>query len=131
MGYRSDVAYVIRFGTVDQRDTFIELVKHRNDEHLKQALDECETNYDIPIITFFTDNVKWYPDYPEVRAHNHLMEWAVELYKEAGYRVVELGEDGEEQESEDGDCDCLDDYIYTRHSLETDFPLVKQEVKNV
>jgi hypothetical protein len=32
MGYRSDVAYVIRFATEEQRDTFVELVKHRNDD---------------------------------------------------------------------------------------------------
>ena len=85
MGYRSDVAYVIRFGTVDQRDTFIELVNHRNDKHLKQALIECETNYDQPIITFFIENVKWYPDYPEVKAHDQLMEWAVEFCADGGW----------------------------------------------
>ena len=131
MGYRSDVAYVIRFGTVEQRDTFIELVNHRNDKHLKQALTECETNYEQPLITFFIENVKWYPDYPEVKAHDQLMEWAVELYEEAGYRMVQVGEDGQEEEDQGGDCDDLYDYIYTRHSLEIEFPQVKQEVKNV
>jgi hypothetical protein len=124
MGYRSDVAYVIRFATEEQRDTFVELVKHRNDDWT-QAILECETEYVQPIITFETSDVKWYDDYKDVRAHNALMEWAVELYPEAGWRIIQLGEDGQEECNQGGDCDDLWDYLYTSHSLNTEFPAVK------
>jgi hypothetical protein len=129
MGYRSDVAYVIRFKTAEQRDTFVELVKHRNDEDLTQALIECETEYEEPIITFEVGDVKWYDDYKDVRAHNALMNWAVELYPDAGFRIVQIGEDGQEQADEGGNDDDLYDYIYTSHSINTEFPAVKSTTK--
>ena len=124
MGYRSDVAYVIRFATEEQRDTFVELVKHRNDDWT-QAILECETEYVQPIITFETSDVKWYSDYEDVRAHNALMEWAVELYPESGWRIIQLGEDGQEECNVGGDADDLWEYLYTSHSLNTEFPALK------
>ena len=124
MGYRSDVAYVIRFATEEQRDTFVQLVKHRNDDWT-QAILECETEYEQPIITFEVHDVKWYSDYKDVRAHNALMEWAVELYPDAGWRIIQLGEDGQEECNQGGDADDLWDYLYTSHSLNTEFPLLK------
>jgi hypothetical protein len=126
MGYRSDVAYVIRFETAEQRDTFVELVKHRNDEHWTNAIEECETNYEQPIITFEASDVKWYDSYDDVRAHHAMMEWAVELYTGSGWRIVQLGEDGQEEIREGGDDVAeLYDYIYTSHSLNAEFPAVK------
>ena len=124
MGYRSDVAYVIRFGTAEQRDTFVELVKHRNDD-MTQALIECETEYEEPIITFEVQDVKWYSDYKEVRAHQALMDWSIELYANAGWRCIELGEDGVEEVHQGGECDDLYDYLYTSHLINTEFPALK------
>ena len=124
MGYRSDVAYVIRFATEEQRDTFVQLVKHRNDDWT-QAILECETEYVQPIITFETSDVKWYDDYEDVRAHHALLDWAVELYPEAGWRIIQLGEDGQEECNQGGECDDLWDYLYTSHALNTEFPLLK------
>ena len=124
MGYRSDVAYVIRFNTAEQRDTFVELVKHRNDDWT-QAILECETEYVQPIITFEASDVKWYDSFDEVKAHNDIMEWAVELYEGAGWRIIQLGEDGQEEVNQEGECDDLYDYLYTSHSLNTEFPALK------
>ena len=124
MGYRSDVAYVIRFNTAEQRDTFVELAKHRNDD-LTQAILECETKYESPIITFEVTDVKWYDSYDDVKAHHAMMEWAVELYPDAGWRIIQLGEDGQEQCDQGGECDDLWDYIYTSHSINTEFPAIK------
>ena len=124
MGYRSDVAYVIRFNTTEQRDTFVQLVKHRNDDWTHAIL-ECETEYEEPFITFETSDVKWYDDYEDVRAHHALLDWAVELYPEAGYRIIQLGEDGQEECNQGGECDDLWDYLYTSHALNTEFPLLK------
>ena len=125
MGYRSHVAYVIRFDNTDQRDEFVQLVKHRNDD-MSEAINDCETRYEEPIITFEADDVKWYESFDDVRAHHAILDWAVELYKEAGYRIVQVGEDGAEDINEGGD-DAADlyDYIYTSHSVITEFPLLK------
>jgi hypothetical protein len=125
MGYRSQVAYVIRFETAEQRDSFVELVKHRNDEHWTDAINSCETRYIEPIITFEVDDVKWYESFDDVRAHHAMLDWAVELYPKAGYRIIQLGEDGAEEANQDGDADDLWDYLYTSHSLNTDFPTLK------
>jgi len=126
MGYRSQVAYVIRFETAEQRDSFVELVKHRNDVHWTNAINSCETRYIEPLITFEVDDVKWYESFDDVRAHQAMLDWAVENYKGAGYRLVQVGEDGAEDISEGGD-DAADlyDYIYTSHSVNTEFPLLK------
>jgi hypothetical protein len=126
MGYRSNVAYVIRFENTDQRDTFVELVKHRRDDALTEAINDCETRYEAPIITYYAEDIKWYEGYEYVEAHKAIMEWAVELYKNAGYRIVQVGEDGKEEVSEDGDTDDLYDYIYSSHEVHTDFPALKQ-----
>jgi len=125
MGYRSDVAYVIRFETAEQRDTFVELVKHRNDEHWTNAINECETNYEEPIITFETSDVKWYDSYDDVRAHQAMLDWSTELYTGAGWRIIQLGEDGKEECNQGGTDDDLWDYLYTSHSLNTEFPALK------
>jgi len=124
MGYRSDVAYVIRFDNADQRDTFVELVKHRNDD-MSQAIIDCEADYAQPIITFKVEDVKWYADYADVKAHYSIMEWAVELYPEAGFFILMLGEDGKEESEQGGETDDLYEYIYTSHSLNTEFPATK------
>jgi hypothetical protein len=126
MGYRSNVAYVIRFENTDQRDTFVELVKHRRDDALTEAINDCETRYEAPIITYYAEDIKWYEGYEYVEAHKAIMEWAVELYKNAGYRIVQVGEDGKEEVNEDGDTDDLYDYIYSSHEVHTDFPALKQ-----
>ena len=124
MGYRSDVAYVIRFETAEQRDTFVELVKHRNDA-MSEAIKECETRYEQPIITFEVEYVKWYSDYDDVKAHNAILDWAIELYPAAGFRITQMGEDGVEESNQGGDTDDIWDYIYTSHSLNTEFPAIK------
>ena len=126
MGYRSDVAYVIKFDDIETRDNFVTLMLAKNDKWITQALDECEYRYaDDPIITFEAEDVKWYDSFDEVKAHNDIMEWAVELYEGAGWRIIQLGEDGQEEVNQEGECDDLYDYLYTSHSLNTEFPALK------
>jgi hypothetical protein len=124
MGYRSDVAYVIRFATTEQRDAYMELVKHRNDQDMVNALEDCESRYEEPIITYETTEIKWYIS-KYVKGHTALMEWAVEIYEGSGWRCVALGEDGEEEIREGGDdVSDLYDYVDTRHTLTVNFPKV-------
>ena len=61
MGYRSDVAYVIKFNDIETRDNFVTLMLAKNDKWITQAIEECEYRYqDDPAITFEAQDVKWY-----------------------------------------------------------------------
>lgn len=125
MGYRSHVAYVIKFNDIETRDNFVTLMLAKNDPVLTQALDECEYGYKgDPIITFEAEDVKWYSDFEDVKAHHTLMEEAVEIYKHKGgrYRFVGVGEDGAEDFSEVDDEGDLYDYVTTIHRVQTEFP---------
>lgn len=105
MGYRSDVAYVIGFGSMDERNAFIELVKHKEDKEMAGALNECACeDKDRPLITFRCDDVKWYESYPDVQGHTRLMNYATEVFEgTAGWRFVRVGEENNDVEiNEDG-----------------------------
>jgi predicted nuclease of restriction endonuclease-like RecB superfamily len=124
MGYRSDVAYAIQFKDADERATFRDVMLHKNDQHITQALEETEdfrNGYKDKYIVFKINNVKWYDSYPDVKAHRQLMEQACELF-EASYRFIAIGEDGAETYNEDGDAhDDLSDMIQSVHELRTAF----------
>ena len=123
MGYRSDVAYVIKFDDIQTRDAYVTLMLGHADKAVREAIEEC--GYDDtrdPIITFKEDSVKWYPSYAEVAAHSFIYENAHELGM-GSYRFVSIGEDGQEEcETETiHDGHELWDYINTRHELVTSF----------
>ena len=125
MGYRSDVAYVIKFDELAQRDAFITLMHAKNDPHINNALEEIKYRYSKdPIITFFCESTKWYENYPDVAVHHKLMRDAVELYK-AEYRFVRVGEDADDIQTQQ-DCAKYDlwEYVYPIRQIGTDFPPV-------
>jgi len=127
MGYRSDVAYVIKFDDIETRDNFVTLMLAKNEPIVTQAINECEYGYkDDPIITFKQESVKWYEGFEDVQAHQQLMKDAVEIYGKKGgrYRFISVGEDGAEECEEDDDDGDLWDYITTRHEIHTSFPTI-------
>jgi len=130
MGYRSDVAYVIKFNDIETRDNFVTLMLAKNEPQTTQALSECEYGYtDDPIITFKETDLKWYRDFEDVKAHHALMREAVEIYQHKGgrFRFIAVGEDGAEDFDED-DCENdLYEYITTVHELQTGFPPIRTE----
>jgi hypothetical protein len=129
MGYRSDVAYVIKFDDIETRDNFVTLMLAKNDKWITQALDECEYGYnDDPVITFETQSVKWYTDFDDVKAHHAMMREAVDIYGEekgGRFRFVGVGEDGAEDFDEDDNRGDLYEYITTVHAVQTSFPIIK------
>ena len=130
MGYRSDVAYVIKFNDIETRDNFVTLMLAKNDKHITEAINECEYGYTKdPIITFRETDVKWYDSFEDVQAHQQLMKDAVEIYKHKGgrYRFISVGEDGAEECDENDDDGDLWDYITTRHEISTSFPFIRNE----
>ncbi len=129
MGYRSEVAYVIKFDDIETRNNFVTLMLAKNDEHITRAVEECEYGYeDDPIITFEAQDVKWYESYDDVQAHHAMMREAVHIYGEekgGRFRFIAVGEDGAEQFDEDDNEGDLYEYITTVHELQTSFPLIK------
>jgi hypothetical protein len=127
MGYRSDVAYVIKFDDIETRDNFVTLMLAKNEPPITQAINECEYGYKHdPIITFKQESVKWYDSFEDVQAHHQLMKDAVLIYGKKGgkYRFISVGEDGAEECNEDDDDGDLWDYITTTHAVNTSFPTI-------
>jgi hypothetical protein len=91
MGYRSEVAFAIQFPTPEQRTAFTVAIKLAADPAEVACLDEY-TNYDDRTYTAQFTDVKWYPDYADVKAHHTLMERAVEDHG-ASYYFVRIGEE--------------------------------------
>ena len=123
MGYRSDVAYVIKFDDIQTRDAYVTLMLANDNPEVRKAIEECDyDNERDPIITFRETDIKWYPSYPSVSAHTFIYTRALEL-EMGSYRFVTLGEDGaEECEMENlHDGHDLHNYIDTRHELITSF----------
>ena len=94
----------------------------KNDPNIYQAVNETKHDYkEEPLITFEVDDVKWYPDFPDVQAHEQLYKDAHQ-YFEADYRFLAIGEDGAETFDEiDNNGFGLFDYIYAVHRLATNF----------
>lgn len=123
MGYRSEVAYVIRFRDKHLRNTFVELILAKGDKHLTDALNHCMVKPEDNTVCFYAPHWKWYESYPEVQAHNELMRWAKELYEDdCDYRFARIGEEQDDIESDitGGDLDDLDD-VYPVSTLEVSF----------
>lgn len=124
MGYRSDVAYTIRFKDVGAMTLFITEAK---DKGLQIALDECDIVQDKFQINFFGEDIKWYDSYDEVKAHQALIALARDWCKgdrhehtrqtndttymsgskyKLGFVFASIGEDTNDCEEEcDGDSD--------------------------
>jgi len=123
MGYRSQVAYVIKFDDIQTRDAYVTLMLAHDNPEVRKAIEECEyNNARDPIITFRQDDVKWYESYPDVRAHTFIYMNARELNM-GSYRFLAVGEDGKEDFDEDtiAPHPHLGEYIYSVHTLHTEF----------
>lgn len=122
MGYRSDVAYVVKFKSFQDRDAYVSLQLAKNEERMREAIFECDYEYKSePLITFEAEDVKWYESYPDVQAHTSIYKDAHKLF-DASYRFYAVGEDGKEEVEEEGD-GFLFEYVYSVHKIETNFPV--------
>ena len=89
MGYRSEVAYIIEFKGRDHRVRF--MATACLDSEIK--LDEFELLDDTSIM-FYRQELKWYREYPYVKAHQQLLEDAKEQGCE--WEFCRVGEDMED-----------------------------------
>ena len=133
MGYRSDVAYTIRF--VDDHDTNNEqsfytfLAEAKSNPQCQIALSEVEVSADKQMFFFTATDVKWYESYPDVMSHMALVhlaeEWAEQarqqtLHCKIGVAFVRIGEDSTDiEERFNGDYGYH--WIQVQRSLHTDW----------
>ena len=101
MGYRSGVAYTIRFKTKDHRIGFMAAQSIDPEIDLKEFKLVDDTT-----IMFYHEDVKWYDEYDWVKAHQRLLEDA--KAQDCAWTFCRVGEDvGDiEQDGNDG----KDDY---------------------
>lgn len=133
MGYRSDVAYTIRF--VDDHDTnnvqsfYTFLLEAKADPRCAIALSEVEVDEKRQRFTFSADDVKWYDGYPDVVSHTALFnlarDWAQQMEEgklscTMGAMFIRVGEDTNDiEETVVGDYDW--DWVRVSRSINTDW----------
>ena len=121
MGYRSDVAYTIRFTSGDERAeasfyTFIAEAKAK--AATAPCFSEEQKNWsggngfivdaERFRINFACDDVKWYESFPDVQCHEALIslasEWVNDEDNNSGiaYMFVRIGEDNNDIEQREG-----------------------------
>jgi hypothetical protein len=123
MGYRSTVAYSIRFIPVEQEGIDFVMAEERAKgsffTFIAEAKAKVETagallDEDLKIdegnlaIHFFADYVKWYPDYADVKCHEELLdlskEWADDGDCSSPYIGGVFARIGEELEDNTHEC---------------------------
>jgi hypothetical protein len=133
MGYRSDVAYTIRFvhdhDTNNDQSFYTFLAEAKSDPKCQIALSEVEVDYKNKRFNFSADNVKWYESFPDVASHEalvHLAEdWASQVREEKllcslGVMFLRLGEESTDvEERYHGDFEL--DWMYMSRQIITDW----------
>lgn len=98
MGYRSDVAYTIRFTTEEAYRLFIAEAKVKDlgscfsDD--KAHWDEAECDDARWRINFHATSVKWYDSYPDVVKHNLLIALAGDWVESDAHNQIKDGVQG-------------------------------------
>jgi hypothetical protein len=133
MGYRSDVAYTIRF--IDDHDTnnsqsfYTFLLEAKANPKCAIALAEVEVDSARQRFTFTATDVKWYESYPDVDSHMALIslaeDWACQVTEgklncRIGSVFVRIGEDvNDVEERHQGDYNY--DWIQVERKITMDW----------
>jgi hypothetical protein len=133
MGYRSDVAYTIRFtddhDTNNEQSFYTFLLEAKANPNCQIALSEVEINHKKQTFTFTADDVKWYDNYPDVISHmalvNLAQDWAEQvrhqtLHCKIGVMFLRIGEEAADiDERYDGDYEH--EWLSVSRSINTDW----------
>jgi len=108
MGYRSNVAYTIRFtsddDTLNRQAFYTFIAEAKSDEVTRQAIEECEVDEVDLRISFVVDDIKWYDSNFEVMSHDALIDLTEESINSQegpeciGYIFVRCGENDDDTE---------------------------------
>jgi hypothetical protein len=111
MGYRSDVAFVIRFEKPEDRDTYLALHLTKADIETNEALRYIK-KLDEDKLFFHETDWKWYDGYATVDKLTEFYQGVTKMFEDSAYLFYRVGEDLEDiEQSDDGDVDDLWDYI--------------------
>jgi len=133
MGYRSDVAYTIRFvndhDTNNEQSFYTFLLEAKANPKCQIALSEVDIDYKHKAFNFIANDVKWYESYPDVQSHTALFDQAkswVKQYLEGklnctiGVIFTRIGEDSTDvEEIAEGEYDW--DWIRISRQIITDW----------
>lgn len=131
MGYRSNVAYLIMF---DEQEVYNQFkVQYKLDSKYELCReDEAHENDDAPKLTFddekarvqfIANEVKWYPDYPDVDCHHALLDLAREYndkYNCCSWAFVRVGEESDDIQYEWGGEGDAYMYLYPITTIQWD-----------
>lgn len=140
MGYRSDVAYVVKFYSKDDAEPekafadfvhFTDWVKNYHITKVQNAGKELIHTYNDEdnnllihkhnlMLSFSADSVKWYESYVDVQWHEQLLE-KVNTYDTGNYRFVRIGEEYEDVEVTQHDPTYFEMYDYVDVNRSIDF----------
>jgi len=134
MGYRSDVAYTIRFVSDDDTKNRQSFYTFLAEAKSKAALAGCFNDHWCAVevdevrlrINFTADNVKWYEDYADVQCHEALLaladEWVNDELNNSdiAYKFVRVGEEVEDVETKTGGT-AEWDWVHLCRSIERDW----------
>ena len=116
MGYRSDVAFAIRFPNAEQRNAFAVAIRMNGNALELECFAEYREYNDRTYTCFFSD-VKWYDGYADVKAHHELMERAVDAH-EGSYVFRRIGEEDDDIETQGNGEDAPWELVHLSRSLE-------------
>ena len=91
MGYRSDVAYKIKFEDEGQWNVFLLEAKSKPETRLCFEDESLSVVYDKQEIRFVIDGVKWYEDYEDVKCHIKLLDLCDEYNERQEKNFVDGG----------------------------------------
>ena len=137
MGYRSDVAYTIRFVHEDDTNNKQSFYTFLAEAKSKAATAACFTTPNTPSwvfvideakfrINFHAECVKWYESFPEVQAHQALFALATEwdndedTHAHVGCAFVRIGEEADDIE-ETMSTSAEWDWVNVSRSIERDW----------
>ena len=111
MGYRSDVAYTIRFtddhDTNNEQSFYTFLLEAKANPKCQIAIAEVEIDHKKQEFNFTANDVKWYDNYPDVMSHMALVkqaeDWSCQvsegkLHCKIGSMFVRIGEEANDIE---------------------------------
>ena len=107
MGYRSNVAYTIRFTSDDDtlnRQTFYTFIAEaKSNDACRAALEDCDVDEQDLRINFTAGDIKWYDNIPIVEDHTALIDLAEETIEDnendcVGYIFIRTGENEDDNE---------------------------------
>jgi hypothetical protein len=102
MGYRSDVAYLIKFKDADKWNVF--MLEAKAKEETRMCFDDADlkVDHENQRIMFHVEGVKWYDSYEDVQCHQKLLELCVDYNNRfendavCSYEFYRIGENMED-----------------------------------